>query len=1482
MKKILRLSFAIIGLIAILPSCVKVETSPYLSVIGPTGIELSAEGSSGTITFTANRDWTISWSDSWISISPASGQASDEPVTITASCGMNTTYEDRNATATIKMGEMTQTINIRQLANLGIVLPSQSYDLLSDSRTIEIEVQANVLYSVTSSVDWIQQTGTKALSSKTLIFSIKENTSYDAREGKITLKPQDNSVQEKIIIVRQAQKNALNVNRTSFDMPYGGGEFEIGVETNVPFDVKTNEDWIHYTKTKALSNPTVVMTVDENPTSSPRSGKVEIVQQNGTLARTINVTQAGRIAVSSIELDETSLTLKVGDTKTLVATVNPENASDKTITWTSSNPDVASVDEGGTITAIEKGIATITAKAGDKSASCNVTVMREIPVSSVELDAKTLSLVAGDQVTLTAIISPEDATDKTVIWSSSDSNIASVDSDGKVTAISKGNTVITATSGSKFARCRVYVKAKHYDVPSGGVDLGLSVIWGEKNIGASSASTVGGYYLWGDPTGNGTIVYFNAPNLNSIAGTQYDIATSKMGSGWRLPTRAEIEELFSACSRTFTAINNVGGSRFSGPNGNSIYIPLSGMGFPSDGAVGNYSISSRDKGYIMSGESYKDGNDRFAYVYYFEGISYNWVSYNAPLAKFPVRPVYEKLTDDVPVTSVSLNKTSLSLKVGESETLSVIIRPSNATDKTVIWTTSDSEVATVDSNGNVTAKKVGSATISATAGGRVASCSVEVNDSYIAVTDVTLNKTTLSLKVGESETLIATVTPDNATDKTVAWSSSNTGIATVDSKGKVTAISSGTATITAKAGEKSTTCSIAVSENVIPVTAITLNKTTLPLQVGQSETLVATVEPDNATDKTVAWSSDDTSIVTVDDNGRVTAIKVGTASVSASAGSHSASCEVTVSSPVPVDNIVFADENLKARLVAAFDTNGDGELSYEEAAGVRTGKEITDAVGDERSFNSFDEFQFFSGIDCVVYGMFQNWNLKSIVLPGEITKIDGYAFYGCRNLETVVLNEGLRTIGQLAFYGCPKLVNITIPTTVNVIDQYAFYECSSLRTIDLPKTEVRAYTFFNCKNLESVNIRDVSYAGSIDAAAFYGCEKLEHINIPTCTINIYGSAFSGCSSLKTDIKLECIRTLGDRAFYNCSSLTSIDIVMDDMGDPSVYGRIGAHAFSGCANLVEATISANSIHPSAFADCAKLKHLSLANRLRRIWDYAFYGCTSLEVLIIPQSIDYIDDSSFRRCSSLTSITVNAVNPPTIQKDVFTETNNCPIYVPAGSVDAYKSADLWSDYADRIKPIQSNDSETKAVDLGLSVKWASCNIGATKPEEFGDFYAWGETKRKDDFNWSTYKFGSSSSGPFSKYNTDSAYGPVDNKNTLDSEDDVAHVILGGKWRMPTDAEWTELREKCTWSWTGQYGVNGITVIGPNGNSIFLPAAGKRSSWVNILGRNEFGYYWSSSLSTSGTYDAWSIYFDSGTFKRDSISYRYYGYSIRPVSD
>lgn len=186
----------------------------------------------------------------------------------------------------------------------------------------------------------------------------------------------------------------------------------------------------------------------------------------------------------------------------------------------------------------------------------------------------------------------------------------------------------------------------------------------------------------------------------------------------------------------------------------------------------------------------------------------------------------------------------------------------------------------------------------------------------------------------------------------------------------------------------------------------------------------------------------------------------------------------------------------------------------------------------------------------------------------------------------------------------------------------------------------------------------------------------------------------------------------------------------------------------------------------------------------------------------------------------------------------------------------------------------------VDLGLpsGTLWATCNVGANRPENNGNYYAWGETATKSTYSWKTYKYCRGDFKNLTKYNTKSDYGTVDNKKVLGMTDDVARVNWGGDWRMPTYDEMNELKSKCIWTWTTQGGKSGYKVKGSNGRSIFLPAAGYYCQG-KLNNEGSYGNYWSSSLGNNDPNGAYNWHISSGEVGM-YLGHRYYGQTIRPV--
>lgn len=369
----------------------------------------------------------------------------------------------------------------------------------------------------------------------------------------------------------------------------------------------------------------------------------------------------------------------------------------------------------------------------------------------------------------------------------------------------------------------------------------------------------------------------------------------------------------------------------------------------------------------------------------------------------------------VAVTGVSLNKQTLSLVEGDSETLTATVIPSNATNKAVSWKSSDASVASVDNSGKVTAVKAGSATITVTTtdGSKTATCSVTVTAKTIEVNDVGLDKSEMEMVAGNSYQFTVTLKPDNASDKTLSWSSSDENVATVDNSGKVTAISEGKVTITVKTSNpaQSASCDITVKAASIPVTGVNINSWIINIGVNETAAIAYTIQPEDATNKEVTFSSDNTDVVAVDSEGTLVGVSSGSAKVSVTTvdGGFSSVCTVNVVGSVgtiEVDGFFYKDYGT-ASLELIPDPSGTKKYSGDITIPGKVtygGIEYTvESIGD-RMFNG-------------------NYELKSVTIEPGVREIGAYAFSGCENLEKVVLPSTLEDYDRYneVFAFCPKL-----------------------------------------------------------------------------------------------------------------------------------------------------------------------------------------------------------------------------------------------------------------------------------------------------------------------------------------------------------------------------------------------------------------------------------------------------------------------------
>ena len=469
-------------------------------------------------------------------------------------------------------------------------------------------------------------------------------------------------------------------------------------------------------------------------------------------------------------------------------------------------------------------------------------------------------------------------------------------------------------------------------------------------------------------------------------------------------------------------------------------------------------------------------------------------------------------------------------------------------------------------------------------------------------------------------------------------------------------------------------------------------------------------------------------------------------------------------------------------------------------------------------------------------------SLTSITIPATVTSIGEGAFSGCESLSDIVIPDSVTDMGDKVFDGCINLTSVTIPEGVTSIDDYAFAMCENLTEVIIPEsvTSIGEYAFYMCSNLTSIDIP--STVTTIGQHAFDDCESLVSITIPDGVKVIEPFTFAACMSL-TKIKIpDGVKRIGNSAFESCFKLANVTL-------PSSVEYLGSYAFAQCFSFTTFTIppKVTQISAGLFNDCNQLSRVKIHGNVESIGYGAFFQCTSLTSICIPGSVTCIEDQVFNGCTGLIAIIMEAIDPPVTENEMeyaFVNTNDCPIFVPEGSVNAYNEANGWSQYASRIYPIYFQTgtiNDHVFMDLGAGAKWATMNVGATSSVEPGVILPWSEGK-------------------------------------------AAAEEWGGSWRLPTREELDTLMDESKFIWTLDFANNGYIITskieGYMGNSIFLPFADAYDpddpDW-NLPGT---GFFWSSTLADGGFHYYLEIDDADVPFVGGGSHTLYF--SIRPVAD
>lgn len=746
----------------------------------------------------------------------------------------------------------------------------------------------------------------------------------------------------------------------------------------------------------------------------------------------------------------------------------------------------------------------------------------------------------------------------------------------------------------------------------------------------------------------------------------------------------------------------------------------------------------------------------------------------------------------------------------------------------------------------------------------------ELNQFLNSVNSIKLDQTQVEMTVGETLHLFATVDPFKGDTKVVSWTSSSPDVASVKGTeipdvtginmpaGEVTALKEGETTITAKAGDKSATCKIIVKKkaddggggNTGAVTELKLDKAEVHMSPGQVWQLNATVKPEGAS---ISWSSNKTDVATVDREGKVTAVALGEAVITASAGEKSAQCLVKVEKEVAIEGISLNKSSLTLK---------EGE----------TFQLVATLIPENATPKTIEWISSIPAVATV-----DEKGLVTAVRNGGPTEI--WAVIGRGSGHDINAKCEVTVTGD-----APSVESITVtPATVNI---KATEEAILTATVtpagtgaeikwvsdntSIAKVEKISDTQAKVTGVGEGTVKVIASVGSVFGYSEVTVEKkgsgggeggggVEMISLNKTELQLgFYETFQLIATLRPEdasAQITWTSSNEDVVLVSNGSTPAGDGSIKPAGTVIAKNKEGQSIVTATVGSLSAsctvTVTSGSVVPVQSISLNKTElTLQVGQQFELIATILPGNATNKQVSWASSARSYqlsLADNglscvigALAECEA--TITVRSADNPA---QLYA---TCNVTVTGGS----------------------SDPGEEVVDLGLpsGLKWRSMNVGASKPEDYGDYFAWGETSPKASYTNSNYKYRSSD-----------IYGDgIGKKGTvLIPEDDAATVNVGSDWRTPKFSEWKELKEKCTWTWTTRNGVKGMQVTGPSGKSIFLPAGGCYGSSVTYRGTQ--GHYWSASYGS----DIWA---EDVEFMSTDVNYglvdRCIGRSIRPVKD
>ena len=1070
------------------------------------------------------------------------------------------------------------------------------------------------------------------------------------------------------------------------------------------------------------------------------TAKVKIESTDGSMVSQVFDVSITGLPVSSISLPNAVSIVKTKQQK-LDYGVYPAASDNQSLKWSSSNTDVVSVDESsGIITAHKVGRAIITATAEDGSNTTASTVVDVEPlkVESIKLIEK-VSIVKTNMLKLEPSVLPELADDKTLIWSSDNKSIATVDEQGVVKGVNVGTVHISARAqdgSGVFTNCLVTVEPLKVETMQFS-DSNLSIVKTDKkslSLTLNSEEVDNKTMKWTSEDENiATVVQ----NTNATYPLEAIIAAHKVG---KTVIKAEAQDgsgLSATCEVEVTP------------------LMVGGLELMTTSVI--KTIPTKLEVNVTPSEA---DNQKLKWTSLTPNIA--TVSEDGTLTglKMGTAQVKAETTDgsnfsktfDVQVLALSVSSitlpTDFSIIKTDNQKMEYTVLPKASDNQNLKWSSNKPSIASVDENtGVITAHKVGYASITATAtdgSGVFASTTIQVTPLKVSAISIPEK---LNVLWSTTETLVAMATPELADNKKLSWSSDDNNIATVTQTGVVKGVNVGTTNITATATDGSgvsATCKVTVN----PVT-INLSTKTVNLQKGSEYVeQTATVLPENYEHKDVVWTTSGNGVTSVDKDGHITANKPGvdTLRCSLSYDSHIYSeCRVIVYE----DNVVYVgglyyllkgttDDTREATVTSIYggkNTSLDAKNVAQYYSGTINIPETIIYDGNKYTVRKVGSYAF----NC------QN-ELQSIYIPRTVTEvephaaikaeklnrvnvadeselvnigaeafkwctgltrftfdgtslkmnsIDKAAFRECTALErfTWMGNTTVKTIGHSAFYDCPALEKVLWngKSELKTIQDYAFFKCISLNNFEMPNTTLSVGNSSFRYNASLTNIHLSNSLNYIDEYAYGEC-GFSQITLPESLANIQAGAFINNEFLQEIILPERLQGLGSAAFENNSKLESVTFhtAIETM-------TIGNNAFNQCPILNKVYITnMNSFAQTNFnnakanpantsqhiydANGKEIINVVLPKGTKYINNNAFNGCAFIESIEMPATMDHVNDDIFVGCSALKDVYCYAEEVPGFigvnnPASMDEVFQNATLHVPFGSESLYQKDTKW---------------------------------------------------------------------------------------------------------------------------------------------------------------------------------------------------------------